>query len=574
MVAFSMVRLIHLSCIVTFLFGNLLCSSGQEFDFTLSNQAPPIKSTTAIPPLHKEVSEAIGSESGLLFTPKENLDWHRDLNQEDPLLFSVTVDPESFSHGWLTVWNWNNEPVLQFRLESGEAKDVNFRIEGAGSYLITIDGMAEGMVQKRLIRNIAKTADLTGARKMWTKHFFLGICTFPGRYHWSVGGEPVRPESLTEQQARDLEADYMARLGFQVVRIDESMEMGRSKTGGENAYVWNFDRMDAAVDAYVSRGMRLDLQLMNAPDWAVLPKYEDEEEHWWRYPHSEKEQRAFVRALLERYAEHTRFVQIFNEPDQIEFWAGDPEEFVDQFQFTHDEIRNYSKDLPVANGGYAFVDKTKVEYFATELRPFIDFPSYHSHGTLETMRATFDEMKEIHTAAGYTNPQFVNSETGFDAWRLDQERRQAQAVAQKVLYCWANDHRGILLFCGRMAKGPGREDRDLGLLDYEFCPRFSYAAVSGLVSVLAGAEFEKTHLQGEKSFVYEFRNDEDIIVAAFSLEEKGEEFTIQSDATDAVIVDSMGNRDRPVAGRSLSMHLDAYPKYIIFKGARSVGVME
>ncbi|MEX2579896.1 MAG: hypothetical protein WD342_12630 [Verrucomicrobiales bacterium] len=554
-----------------------------------------------VPPLHEVVKEAVGKESGLRLVlakpsrPRGEVaehraaspsqgpaahDWLRDAGPDSRFHLLAGGDGTLFDHATLTIWNWDNEPIRQVRVEAG-IREVALRIDGLGSYLLTLDGFAEGVCRKRLVRNIAATEDLNAARDTFrTDEFFLGVCAFPGRYHWMSEGEPVLPSDLTEQEARDLEAGLLARLGFQVVRVDESMEMGPASPDGSAStagpYRFDFERMDAAVGAYTSRGFELALQTMNAPDWAIHPAHAEVEEHRWRYPREEAAQRAYVAALLERYGRHARFVQVFNEPDQAEFWAGTPAEFVEQFRYTHEQIRAWSSDIPVANGGYAFADEKRVRYFVERLRPWIDRPSYHSHGTLAGMRDTFAKMKSLHREAGYRAPAagapvFLNTETGFDAWRLDQERRQAQALVQKTLYGWANDHGGVMLFCGRMVKGPGREQRDLGLLDYEFCPRFAYAAVGGLVSVLAGATFETTLMQTEETCVYEFRRGADRIVAAFSLDGNGE-IELRSDGRGATVVDAMGNRAEPAAADSLVLSLDGYPGYAIFEGATSVSL--
>lgn len=551
-------------------------SFASEAITVLAPDSPPVASPEQdeemVPPLHVEVPEALG-KSGLALDAGGRHLWHRDAEDDSPFRLAATVDPGRFDHGLLTAWNADNEAIHRERIEPGKTRDLVFRIDGYGSYLLTLDGISGGEARKRLVRNIARTPDLSGVRETFrTEEFFLGICAFPGRYHWKVGGRPVLPPGLSEERARDLEADLLARAGFQVVRVDESMEMGKRTPGQGHSF--DFDRMDAAVEAYVSRGFDLALQLMHAPDWATAPKYAQVTRHRWRYPREEAAQRAYVAALLERYGEHARFVQIFNEPDQVEFWAGTPGEFVEQFRATREEIREHSEDLPIANGGYAFVDEGKVRFFAEHLRPFLDRPSYHSHGTFPAMREAFGRMKAIHREAGYADSAFLNTETGFDAWRLDQERRQAQALVQKTLYCWAHDHRGVLLFCGRMLKGPGREGRDLGLLDHEFCPRFSYAAVTGLVSVLAGASFEGTLLENEEACLYQFRRGNDLIVAGFSLEE-GERFVLETDAASVIPVDAMGNRGkREVSGEAsvFVLEADAYPSYLILEDANSAGL--
>lgn len=528
----------------------------------------PALSQLSVPRLHEEVPEVALSGDGLLLEPREGpYQW----TSRGSFSLRIEVEASKFEHGVLTVWNWNNEAVQQRRIVAGEPGLVEIVVEGFGSYLLTLDGFVNGDYRCRLIRNIAVTEDLNAVRERWRKEeFFLGICAFPGRYHWTPGGEATLPAGLTEAEARDLEASLLARLGFQVVRVDESLEMGRREKadGGEGAeeYLFSFARMDAAVDAYTSRGFELGLQLMNAADWAVADQYAGVTEHRWRYPHDETAQRAYISALLERYGDVSRFVQIFNEPDQVEFWAGTPDEFVGQFRFSREQI---SEDLPgvaVANGGYAFVDVAKTEYFIRQLHSLVDLPAYHAHGELRGMMENFALLRKQYGAVGVASARWVNTETGFDAWRLDQERRQAQAVVQKVLYGWAHEHAGVMLFCGRMTRGPGREGRDLGLVDYQFCPRFSYGAVAGLVSVLQGAVFDRVLKEAEGVHVYSFRRGGDMIVSAFSLNDEGE-LSFASDAGEVILYDAMGNEHSRFLPGKVSVSLDGYPVYLVFREA-------
>lgn len=556
-----------LICILSLASGGL-AAERNPLSMTLRPGDPSLEQLN-VPRLHEEVAEEELSGDGLLLEPETGrYHWTSD----GSFRLRVEVDATRFEHGIFTVWNWENKAVQQRRMVAGEPGVIEIEVAGFGSYLLTLDGYSDGGYGRRLIRNIAVTRDLNPARETWkTDEFFLGICTFPGRYHWTPGGMPTLPAGLSEGGARELEAELMARLGFQVVRVDESLEMGRREGTGGDEYIFDTKRMDAAVEAYTSRGFQLGLQIMNAADWAVLEKYAGVKEHRWRYPHEEAAQRAYIQALLERYGEWARFVQVFNEPDQVEFWAGTPDEFVDQFRFSRDQVRQDLPDVPVANGGYAFVDAEKTKYFIEHLHDLVDLPAYHAHGELSGMIKNFERLKQHYCSVGIESAQWVNTETGFDAWRLDQERRQAQAVTQKVLYGWANDHAGVMLFCGRMTRGPGRDGRDLGLVDYQFCPRFAYGAVAGLVSVLSGASYASTLIEGEGIFAHEFILGEDRIVSAFSLTDKGQ-LAFESDAVAVAVFDAMGNEVNRRDGGGGELELDGYPRYLLFRNASRVGL--
>ena len=87
------------------------------------------------------------------------------------------------------------------------------------------------------------------------EQFFLGTCSYPDRLHWANDYGPGHPPQLTEQQSRELEADLVARLGMQVVRI------GPLGYWFDEAKPIDFERADACVQTLADRGLKLALQL-------------------------------------------------------------------------------------------------------------------------------------------------------------------------------------------------------------------------------------------------------------------------------------------------------------------------
>jgi len=514
------------------------------------------------------------SGDGLRLVPAAGLyEWTKSGPTNEPFRLNLRVDPAKYDHATLSVWNCHNHLVHQRQVAAGPDELLSVAINGLGTYLITLDGSRGGSYRARLIRNLAVTGDHNAARSNWkTDEFFVGICAFPGRYHWKPDGKPTLPHGLTEQQARDREADLIARLGLQVVRTDESLEMGhRAKGSGGEEYYFNFSRMDAAVGSYTARGFELALQTMNAADWAVLPQYDHHGKNRWRYPHRERPQRAYLAALVKRYGTRARFVQISNEPDQTGYWSGTNEEFVNQFMYSRDEIRRIAPELPLTNGGYSLVDEKKCGFFINALHELVDFPAYNAHGNLADYKRSFATMRRLQADAGDTGTRWVNTETGYSAWRLEQERRQGQIDAQKVLYAWANDHAGVLLFCSRMTRPPGRDGTpDFGFLDHQYCPRFVYGSIAALTGALGGASFRETLLESDNDHLYLFKRDNDLIVAGFTTGEEAAAVKIRTNASEITSLDEMGNaRPLPVTP-IVSLPLDGYPRYWVLRDATEV----
>ena len=483
----------------------------------------------------------------------------------------VPSDPVKEHRLIATIWDWDNRPVAQEICSSEKVHDLDITIKGSGVYLITLDGFGKDEHVYRVVRSFAVLPDRSKLQERWiTSDYWLGICAFPGRYHWSSGGKPSKPETISEEKAREIEADAMAKLGLTVARLDVSMVLPEKETTPIN---WK--RMDAAVNAYTSRGFQLALQLMHPPDWAMEEKYKSETKDTWRFPRREEPYRRYVREIVSRYGKHAKFVQVYNEPDQLEFWAATPAEYVTEVIQARDEIRKVLPEVEIANGGYAFIDPKRTEYFTQELKGKTELQAYHSHGNLRELMRDMEQMRSMHKDAKYDNPRFINTECGFAAWRLDQERSQAASVSQKILYSWAHGDEGMLIFASRMTKAPGRSGRDFGLLDYDFCTRFVYGTTSALIEKLAGARFDRVLVESGDQHAYMFKRGNHRIAAHFSIG-ASKELNLKSDAKQTRAFDAMGNEISSVTDHDGNIRVTsgALVKWIVFESATRVDVVK
>ena len=522
----------------------------------------------SVPLLHEKATDAIDE---VALEPLKSMDWidAPAKNAGEVSLVELTIRSSEKAKGdrkVLTVWDWENRAVAQVELLSAKPQAVKCHVEGRGVFLVTLDGFREGKHAYRLVRSFAVLPANDEARSRWkSSDYWVGICAFPGRYHWTSGGKATKPDTISEEKAREIEADAMAKLGLKVARLDVSMVLPENE---QTPIDWK--RMDAAVNSYTSRGFELALQLMHPPDWAMEEQYKSETKDRWRFPRREEPYRRYVREIIQRYGKHAKFVQVYNEPDQLEFWAASPEEFVTELGRAREEIRKLLPTTPIANGGYAFINPKRTEQFTREFKGKIDLATYHSHGNLRELNRDVTHMRELHLAAGYEKPRYVNTECGFAAWRLDQERAQAASVVQKVLYSWAHGDEGMLLFASRMTKASGRSGRDFGFLDYDFCPRFVYGTVAAFVDLFAGAKFERVLIESDNVHVYLFKRDTQYIVAYFAVGES-KALTISSDAKAATLADAMGNQNA-LAGDAtrVTVTAGALVKTIIFDSATRV----
>ena len=526
---------------------------------------PPIASPEA-PRLYASMLDADLLDTPPKIAPSVAYRWVLDPGR--PLKLSVTVPANAdVDRALLTVWDWENRPTHEQALPVPCEERMTFAVSGRGTYLLTLDQFRGERCESRLARSFAVCPANTEARKRWrTDEFYLGTCAFPGRQHWRNDFGPGRPEGLTEEESRTLDADLSARLGLQVVRTAVSAHWP-----AEDQPI-DFSRMDRSVAAWTSRGFKLGFQLCKPPDWAILPQYAAVEDPKWRYPKHEGPTRTWISSLVKRYARHCLFIELHNEPDNRDFWRGTPDEFVDYLGWAIDEVRAAAPGVPISSPSYTLIEPEWTGRFARELLGRVDWVSYHSHGDVRGLAQMLKAMRAVHAAAGYAPPTFVNTEMGHAAWRLDMERLMAATAVQKLLTCWAHGHRGAQLYCSRDIGGPRVSARDWGAVDHFMCPRFMYGAVAAFVDGLAGMAFERVLVEDRLRHAYLFRDGRTRVVAAFTPDNQARGLTVETDALRGAMADAMGNRS-PVADTSvIRFPASAYPKLLILSNASRVHI--
>lgn len=521
---------------------------------------PAIRAAAA--PLYAVIPDADRLPDGPRITPPEVCDW---IGQPDgEFRLTIHAAAAGADTALLTVWNWRNQAVWEQRWPLPCDEAVTYRVAGRGTWLLTLDTLAEGRPVARQARAIAAVADNTAARERWASdQYRLGICAFPGRLHWTNDFGHATPPGLDEAAARLREAALMARAGFTIVRPDVPVDWRAESQPPD------FSRMDAAVQPWLDHGFRLMLQTTRPGDWAILEPYANVTDPKWRYP---KRLAPTVKLNVEvarRYRDQTEFIELMNEPDNPDFWMGTVDEYLELLQALVPALRQAAPGVPLATGSYTLIEPVETGLQAVGERPLVDLVAYHSHGDVEKLDAMFSAMQAVHAAAGYQQPVWWNTEMGSAAWRLDQEMVQAQVCTQKLLYCWATGHRGALLYCSRETGGPRLGHADYGILDHFLSPRFLYGTCAGMVETLAGARFEQALPQAGARYAYVFRKEGGLVVAAFMGNRQPGRLRLSSDATRAVVIDTMGNRT-PVAGGEVELSFDGYPAYVELVGATRV----
>jgi hypothetical protein len=519
-----------------------------------------------VPLLWADVPDADVKATDLTLTPEHAYTWIAEPGQG----FTVTAaSAKADARVVLTVWDWDNHPVAQRKLPGAGKQELRFDVAGRGTYLLTLDRFVGDTCEARLARSFAVCPSNMGKRDLWRQGaFWPGACSFPGRQNWTNSFGPGHPPGLTEQQTREMDADLSARLGLVLVRPDLPVFWPAPDKP------MDFALADAALGAFTSRGFKLALQVgLPDGDWAMLPQYKAATDPHWRYPRAEDATRKYARAVVARYGKDAAFVEVYNEPDNLDFWRGTVEEFVASHHWVAAEAKQAAPGVPIISGGLCLMDPERTGLIARGIVDAVDGVGYHSHGGVDVLQASLTAMRALHAAAGYKSPTFYNTEMGFANWRLDMERASAATAVQKLLYCWAHGNRAALLYCSRDIGGPRMSAQDWGFLDFFFCPRCTYGAVAAFMDTYAGATFDRVLTEANGLYVYAFRSGGKTLVTAFVGSDYPRPIVLETDAQGASLLDPMGNAaDVKMAGGRVSLTAGYAPTTLVLEKATKLNL--
>jgi hypothetical protein len=186
-------------------------------------------------------------------------------------------------------------------------------------------------------------------------------------------------ESRTEEKVRrDFEA--MQGTGVSLLRCGIAWESIERQPG---QYDWRFwDLLVALAEKY---HVTLIPYVCYTPNWLA-----EQPENFWRQPPRDVQKFAdFVFAIASRYRGKIHSWELWNEPDNPEFWQGTPEQFAEMIKQGAAAVRRADPEALVVLGGMAATSPTP--FFRT-LKLRFDIESYvdvvNTHGYLETWNGT------------------------------------------------------------------------------------------------------------------------------------------------------------------------------------------
>lgn len=199
-----------------------------------------------------------------------------------------------------------------------------------------------------------------------------------------------------ETARRDLQ--LLEHAGISVLRISIGWDEIEPEKGKFDFAFWDAFVTMAVKDFHV----RLIPYVAYTPRWAVRKELRNNEDHWRHAPQNVHDWAVMLGTLARRYEGLIDSWELWNEPDNADYWRGTKEEFAGLLKVGAEAIRRVNPKLQVVLGGVAW----DVEFLESMFRdhgvaPSIDVVNLHAyfetwhHAGLETLSEYVGRAREI-----------------------------------------------------------------------------------------------------------------------------------------------------------------------------------
>ncbi len=362
------------------------------------------------------------------------------------------------------------------------------------------------------------------------KGFLFGICSHPQRWSWLD---------------QELEAQAMAWCGAKVLRNDIGWNNIEPTPGS-----WNFSSMDRKLELFDRHHIELAPIWAYTARWAAPPETRDKGRDWFRTLPDYDAWENFVRTITARYRGKIRFWEIWNEPD----FSGskfNSDEYAEMMKRAYRAAKEADPEAIIQSGGFATVKdhpSRKGNFHEEALvkgRGYFDIHAYHEHGRFSTYRAALElRFFPMRERTGTTVPWWPN-ETAINSLGGN-EHLQAATLFQKLIYSWATGAIGYNWYNLRNDGFDAKNgEHNYGMISNDFYPKAVYVAFNTLTGLYSNARFLRRLDGGDYDLrAYLFAGENELLIAGWNdtLQGSSVPLLLKTDATNAEIIDLMGNR--------------------------------
>lgn len=317
------------------------------------------------------------------------------------------------------------------------------------------------------------------------------------------------PEESRSLDGARRDFELMAKAGIRTLRISIGWDGVEPE---EDRYDFSF--WDAFIDMAVNEfGLTLIPYVAYTPDWNSDGGPTD---FWKTPPRDLAEFGEIVGLLAARYRDHIRSWEIWNEPDNRDYWLGSAEQYAELLRVGARAVREHAPEARVVSGGLAGNVEFLAELFEHDVADSIDVVNLHSYfetwnpepletlpkyvGEVERLVRKHDPTADLWMAeVGYSNYRRGTAVSPLVSARFDYEhtlRFQAVMLVRTVALLF--DSPAISLVAWYEVKDPPASDvmigddnnRHLGVLFHDHRPKPALSALRTM-NLLFGRRFER-----------------------------------------------------------------------------------
>lgn len=314
------------------------------------------------------------------------------------------------------------------------------------------------------------------------------------------------PESTSEERMRE-DFRALARAGVRLLRVSfgwDDLEPERDR--------YDFSPVERTLRLAEEHGVRLIPYVCYTPAWLAREGARDHEVYR-SVPREVGELEQLMELLARRYRGRIESWEIWNEPDNQEYWLGTPAEYAALLAAGSRGVKRGDPDARVVLGGIAghleFLEELLTEH---RIAPWVDVVNLHSYSEtwspepLEGITPYLARAAELVRTHGESEPLWL-AEVGYSSFRreryvsdwysarFDFEHTPAfQAAVLVRVLAMARSAPEVALIAWYELRDlpPGTEvigdqnNRHLGVLDPDGRPKPAYAALTRALPLLSG----------------------------------------------------------------------------------------
>ncbi len=255
--------------------------------------------------------------------------------------------------------------------------------------------------------------------------------------------------------------------------------------------------------------------------------------------------REYYRDLFTRYKGRVWGWEVLNEPD----WhpaAPSTDDYVKLAHIAREELDKADPDAKLLSSGFCAFDLPKKGKYQRDVmikcNDIFDFHCFHGHAAFPSYsKVTVDKLLlPLRKDNNITIPWYSN-ETALSSGNHS-EKEQAEAIFKKLLFAWSRGTIGYNWYNLRnKSDNPHNVDQNYGMFSMDFYPKAIYPAFNTVASLFRDKEYVRQLPLPDDIYVYEFKSGDEIVLGAWSENCSQYRILLETDASEAELIDLMGN---------------------------------